>query len=307
MIADSLAYYGYALGWATVRRMPERQAYRTFQAVADRTWKRRGPSVLQLERNLARVVPDADAQQLRALSRDGMRSYARYWCDAFRMPDWPAQRIASFQLDGLEILDDLIGRGEPIVFAAPHAGNYDHGAAFIAQRYGSLTTVAERLRPQRLFERFVAFRERNGLEVLGTGDADLIDQLVDRVNAGRLVGLVAERDLSRRGVPVTFFGEPTRMPAGAAKVARLTGATVIAATFFYNEHGAGAVIHDVFPVPATADETGDVATATQRIADAFAVGIARRPTDWHMLQPLWLADLDPSRGPASWADPDRAT
>jgi KDO2-lipid IV(A) lauroyltransferase len=34
---------------------------------------------------------------------------------------------------------------------------------------------------------------------------------------------------------------------------------------------------------------------TQALADAFASGIADHPEDWHMLQRLWLADLEPRR------------
>jgi KDO2-lipid IV(A) lauroyltransferase len=30
---------------------------------------------------------------------------------------------------------------------------------------------------------------------------------------------------------------------------------------------------------------------TQELADTFAAGIAEHPEDWHMLQPMWLADV----------------
>ena len=36
--------------------------------------------------------------------------------------------------------------------------------------------------------------------------------------------------------------------------------------------------------------------ATQQLADAFATMIAEHPTDWHMVQKLWLADLTPRPG-----------
>ena len=38
---------------------------------------------------------------------------------------------------------------------------------------------------------------------------------------------------------------------------------------------------------------------TQQVADAFADGIADHPQDWHMLQRVWVDDLDVSRLPAS--------
>ena len=146
-----------------------------------------------------------------------------------------------------------------------------------------------------LFEKFVAFREQLGMEVLGFGAGDLVGTLVDRVNSGRIVGLVGDRDLSRHGIPVTFFGEPTRMPAGAALVARRTGATLLAVNFFYRDGEPAATVFDPIPVPTSGSEEDDIRTITQSIAGRFELGISEHPSDWHMLQPLWLADLDPDR------------
>lgn len=295
MITDNFAFWGYSVGWATVRKMPEKRAYAMFSRLADQAWRRHGPSVKQYEKNLRRVLPDATDSELRETSRAGFQSYAHYWCDAFRMPDWPRSRILDLQVEGLEHIDQAVAGGGGLVFVGPHGGNYDHGAAFIAQRYGSLTTVAERLKPYRLFEKFVAFREELGMEVLGHGTGDLVATLQQRVEAGTIVGLVGDRDLSRHGIPVTFFGEPTRMPAGAALVARRTGATLLAVNFFYRNGQPAATVFEPIPVPTSGTEEDDIRTITQSIAGRFEIGISQHPSDWHMLQPLWLADLDPDR------------
>lgn len=295
MITDTFAYWGFSIGWSSVRKMPEKRAYALFRRLADQAWRRHGPSVKQYEKNLSRVLPDASPAEIRYVSRAGFQSYAHYWCDAFRMPDWPRSRILEFQVDGVEHIENALADGGRLVFAGPHGGNYDHGAAFIAQKYGSLTTVAERLKPEKLFRRFVAFRQELGMEVLGTGQGDLVTTLVDRVEAGRIIGLVGDRDLSRHGVPVTFFGEPTSMPAGPALVARRTGATLLAVNFIYRDGQPAATVFEPLAVPTSGTEEQDVATMTQALAARFEIGISEHPSDWHMLQPLWRADLDPER------------
>ena len=93
--ADAATEWAFAAGWSLVKRLPERAAYRAFDAAADRLWQRRGPGIVQLERNLARVVPDASAAELHELSRASMRSYLRFWCDAFRLPTWAPARVSS--------------------------------------------------------------------------------------------------------------------------------------------------------------------------------------------------------------------
>jgi KDO2-lipid IV(A) lauroyltransferase len=287
----------YAAGWAAVRRMPERSAYAMFDRIADGLSARRGKQVLQFERNLRRIMPDADDQAIAEVARQGMRSYFTYWCDAFRMPDWPRERIIGLDVTGEHHIADALAAGKGLVITSPHAGNYDHGAAFLAQKYGSMTTVMERLKPDSLFERFVEFRESLGMEVRGTGEPDVIDLLVERVAANRIVCLVGDRDLSRRGVPVTFFGEQTKMPAGPAVTALRTGAPLAAVSFWYEGRTSRCEVFPPVDFPRDAPQEEAVAIATQLVADDLAKGIARHPADWHMLQKLWLADLDPARAP----------
>lgn len=300
--ADTFSYYGYSLGWTAVRKMSDKRAYRMFDKLADRVWKRHGKPVQQYEKNIRRVVPDATNAEISDLSRYCMRSYARYWCDAFRMPDWSQEKIATLPVKGLhhaeDAMDDAQRTGSPSpVFVVPHSGNYDYGAAFLAEHFDGVTTVAERLKPERLFDKFVEFRASLDVEVVGTGTPNTLDILADRAGRRRIVGLVGERDLSRNGLPVTFFGEEARMPAGPAVLARRIGAPIIPVSFWYEGRQAQAEIYPPIDVPQGGDDREAIGATTQAWADQIAVGVAERPGDWHMLQPLWVADLDPARDP----------
>ncbi|MCH9816081.1 MAG: phosphatidylinositol mannoside acyltransferase, partial [Actinomycetia bacterium] len=234
MVAEWFTYYGYSLGWSTVRKMSDKQAYGLFDKFADRAWKRGGKSIKQYEKNIHRVLPDSTARERSELARYCMHSYATYWCDAFRMPDWSPERIAGLPVSGVENLERSMATSDvsPII-VVPHSGNYDAGAAFLAAHYGSITTIAERLKPEKLFDKFVDFRASNGVEVIAAGDPSAMTLLEERVRDQKLVGIVGERDLSRRGIPVDFFGTEARMPAGPAVLARRTGAPLHAASFWY--------------------------------------------------------------------------
>jgi KDO2-lipid IV(A) lauroyltransferase len=298
--SEQAAYRLYAFGWAVVKRLPEHAAYRLFELIADRAWARRGKGVSRLERNLSRVLgPQATEEQLRAVSKQAMRNYLRYWCDTFRLETWSPQRIEStFQLDGVEYLDELVAAGRGVVLALPHMGNWDHAGAWAALHYGGFTTVAERLKPERLFERFLAYRQSIGMEVLPlTGGENAFLGLVRRVKAGGLVCLVAERDLTDRGVAVQFFGETTKLPAGPAALAVSTKAPLLPVTLWYESGRARAMVHPQIEIPADGTRDRKIAAMCQSLADVFAEGIAERPADWHMLQRLWLEDLDPAKAP----------
>jgi KDO2-lipid IV(A) lauroyltransferase len=290
---DWLLVSAYRLGWGLVRALPARVARALFHLGADLAWWRRGKGVLRLRSNLARVVgPSTPPERLDALTRAGVRSYARYWLEVFRLPVIPGEVIVDrMTVHGEHRIDEAMARGKGLIIALAHSGNWDHAGAWLVRKHGlRFTTVAERLEPAEVFDRFVAFRESLGMEVLpltgGTQPPSHI--LAERLRANGVLCLLADRDLSAAGVPVQFFGETATMPAGPAHLALTTGATLVTAVLWFDGNGWAA--HIPPPIPHT-----DIVTMTQAMADAFAADIAAHPQDWHMLQRLWQVDLSPSR------------
>ncbi|MFH9350968.1 phosphatidylinositol mannoside acyltransferase [Kitasatospora sp. NPDC017646] len=293
-MTDRLVYWAYALGWAVLKHLPEPVARWLFDRLADYAWRRRGPRVRQLEANLRRVRPGLHEAALRRLSRAGMRSYLRYWMESFRLPVWSRERVLrDVRVDGLERLEEALESGRGVVVALPHMGNWDLAGTWIAHLGHPFTTVAERLKPERLFDRFVAFREGQGMEVLALtgGGVNVIGTLARRLREGRLVCLVGDRDLSEAGLQVSFFGEPTRMPAGPAALCQRTGAALLPATLWYDGPVLRGMIHPEVPVPQEGDRKARTLAMTQAMADVWQRGISEHPQDWHMLQKFWLADL----------------
>lgn len=302
-MSDRLQVWLYGVGWRIVRLLPERAAYLLFSVVAQITWLRQGRRVRQLEANLARVMPGASPFRLKSMSRKGMHSYMRYWCDAFRLPDWSEERIlATCRVEGDLPVRAVLAEGRGVVMALGHMANWDHAGAWSTLAMAPVTTVAERLRPEELFTRFVEFRERLGMEVLPlTGGGDVFGILVRRLRSGGFVPLLADRDLSATGVPVTLFGETARLAAGPASLALVTGAALFPVTMHYERLPAGARarwglvvhIHDEVGVPANGGRPERIGAMTQTCADALATGITAHPQDWHMLQRVFVADLVP--------------
>ncbi|ONK15698.1 phosphatidylinositol mannoside acyltransferase [Streptomyces sp. MP131-18] len=295
---ERLAGVLYGAGWGAVKRLPEPAARALGRRVADRSWRRRGQGVRRLEANLARVVPQAGPAELRALSRAGMRSYLRYWMESFRLPVWSKERIRdSFAGEDMHRLTDGLDSGRGVVLALPHMGNWDLAGAWAVTALGTpLTTVVERLKPDSVFQRFIAHRESLGLEVLPHTGGASFGKLARRLRQGGLVALVADRDLSASGVEVSFFGETARMPAGPAMLAQQTGALLLPVSLWYDETPVmKGHVHPPVPVPDSGTRAERTAVMTQSVADRFAAGIAAHPQDWHMLQRLWLRDLEPRR------------
>jgi KDO2-lipid IV(A) lauroyltransferase len=292
--------WGYALGWALVCRLPESWARRLFRFAGDIAWRRQGRGVQQLEANLRRVIgPGASGKELRALSRAGMRSYARYWMESFRLPMISKERLlADMRCTGEEkAAFEYLAAGRAVIFALPHMGNWEHAGAWIVLRgAGRFTTVMERLKPESLYRRFLEFREGLGMEVLpASGEVSRFGVLAQRLRAGGLVCLLADRDVTGGGIEVEFFGEKARMMGGSAALAVQTGAALMPVTLWFEGPYWAAHIYPEIPVPDGGSRREKVAAMTQELARHFEKGIAAHPEDWHMLQRVFLADLDLAR------------
>ena len=214
-------------------------------------------------------------------------SSMRYWCDTFRSSDWSKSRISTtVTTTREELLTAPMKDGRGGVVALPHAGNWDHAGFYFCGMGFPLVTVAERVKPEALFNKFLEYRQNMGMEVLPL-DGRSMGTLLQRAREGALIALVSDRDLSRSGVDVTFFGHPARMPAGAALLAIRTGIPLITAFVSYTNTGIHIEFNSV-PIPSHGTEAERVTTVVQACADLFAKGITAHPQDWHMLQRIWV-------------------
>ena len=304
---------GYAAGWGVLKSLPNGVSRRAFRAAADAATVRNGGGTQQLRKNLRRVVgPGTSDLRMDGIVGDALRSYARYWLETFRLPgmdlDDVARRVDAHTTGGEHIVDGL-ARGKGVILALPHSGNWEASGVWLVATHGPFTTVAERLEPESLFDRFLEFRRGLGMEVIALTGSERppLEVLAERLRENRVICLLADRDLSRHGIEVDFFGQPTRMPGGPSLLAAQTGASLHAVHAHFV--GDDSWAHSISPPIELPDAPLDdrIAAGTQRIADIFAGRIAEHPADWHMLQRLWLADLPPrvARAGSSSSAPDR--
>ena len=291
-LAARLTDAGYAAGWRAVRLLPEPVARSAFAAGGAFAARRAGRGVRQLRANLD-VVTDGrlDDAALDALTRRGMQSYARYWQEAFRLPSLSRETVLErSSVPGREHLDRAIAEGRGVVLALPHSGNWDAAGVWLIERLGGpFVTVAERLRPESLYRRFVDYREGLGMRILPLtgGERPSSTVLKEWLAGGGTACLLVDRDLSGAGIPVTFFGRRTTMPGGPALLAAQTGAVLLPAVCQFDGAGWRFTVHPPVPVEGPGRLRDRVTGAMQQVADAFAATIAERPEDWHVLGRIW--------------------
>ncbi len=310
-LRDRASLLAFRAGWGVVRRLPARAAYAGFEAIADAAYRRDTGDVARLRANYARVRPELAEAELEELVRAGMRSYLRYWCEAFRLPDLTQEQlVAAVRPVGFDAPRADLAQGRSVLAFLAHMGNWDMAGAWSTTQFGRVTTVAERLRPEELFEEFLAFRVELGMTILPlTGGPAPFPQLVRAARAGgQVIPLVSDRDLTAQGVEVDFVGRRARMAAGPAALAVATGAPLYPVSVHYEPvprtelpSGYRTVVpfHDRVPDPGRGTTRERPAAMTQACAAAIGEAIRAHTHDWHMMQRVFVEDLDPARLPAT--------
>ncbi|GAB3926871.1 lipid A biosynthesis lauroyl acyltransferase [Microlunatus endophyticus] len=275
----------YQLGWRVGPRIPAVLQEMVISAGAAIAVDRGGRPIDQYAENLRYATGREPDQEL---LRAGIASYLRNFLEMFSLPGWSRSKIiARVSTSGEGDLRRAMA-DQGAVIALPHSGNWDLAGAWACLTGMPVSTVAEELSGPE-YEEFLAFREGLGMQVIGHRDPAALSELMAAVRRGRLICLVADRDLVGSGVPVTWNGHPVTMPAGPALVARRTGAALFPMVTWFTNDG---LRLDIGPRIAHRPGRAGLVAMIQDEADYFADRIARRPQDWHLMQPFF------TRGPA---------
>ncbi|MGH2680929.1 MAG: phosphatidylinositol mannoside acyltransferase [Actinomycetota bacterium] len=230
-----------------------------------------------------------DDPLVQASTREAFALYGRYWFDTFNVLGWSDERVAaSFRFEGVELVEKGLADGKGVVIALPHTGNWDVGGLAMAIRVAPVVSVAEHLKPEPLFELFLEHRQRLKMDIIDLASDHVGRQLTQRLEANRIVALVADRDLSGGGVEVEMFGRTRRMPAGPALLALSSGAPLLSGPTFTTKDGWAEIITEVSIEP-TGRRKDDIIALTRALAASFEEAIASAPSDWHLFQPGWDA------------------
>lgn len=323
-IREQVAVGAYRLGWGAVRTLPAPVAYGLFDRIADGMFTKGGKGVERMRSNYARVRPELGSKALDELVHAGLRSYLRYWCDSFRLPDRTAAELAAtVRVVGDGPPRSALESGQGVVAFLGHLGNWDTVGAWATHHLAAVTTVAERLKPEAVFDQFVAYREALGMTILPlTGDSPPFPTLVRTVHAGGLVPLLADRDLTASGVEVMLCGHPARMASGPAALALATGAPLHPVTVTYEldptrtqrsigwrgvpDRARGSLSRarrrnwsayrvvltfgPAVPVPPDGTRAEQISAMTQACADYLGQTLREHTQDWHMMQRVFVAD-----------------
>lgn len=244
-----------------------------------------------VERNLARIEPDATSADRRRAVVGTFASYGRYWAESFRLPATPLDVLDDgLDYEGYEHICRAREAGNGAIVVLPHLGGWEWAAMWLTRVAGvPVTAVVESLEPPELFDWFAELRRELGMEIvpLGPGAASAV---MGALRENHVLCLLSDRDIAGGGVSVELFGETTTVPAGPATIALRTGAPLIPTAVYFKGRRRWCRVLEPVPAERRGRLRDDVARISADVALELEELIRHAPEQWHVMQPNWPAD-----------------
>lgn len=292
-LSSRLAYLGYRTGSALANALPGPVATGMAHGLGVPFSLGSRSRRVMIGRHLQRVYGGTlNAFELERSIQRAFDSYARYWMESFRLSSTDRARLeAGMSWEGVAHIEEGLSAGRGVIMTLPHLGGWDFGGAWFASAGYPSTVVVEALDPPELFEWFADLRRSVGLKIVPHGPSAGA-AVMAALKRNELVGLVCDRDLTRTGPEVEFFGERTRLPGGPATLALRTGAVLVPTAVYFDGPGHLGVVRPPIPAERQGRLRDDVARVTQDVTHGLEALIRRAPEQWHLMQPNWPSDYD---------------
>jgi KDO2-lipid IV(A) lauroyltransferase len=252
-----------------------------------------GDRRLMSVRHMRRIAPERSDHE--ALARRAFANYGRRWGESLWLrPERVAGLVAATQTEGFQHLIDATEMGRGVILALPHQGNFELAAPVTASLGLQVVAVAENLENTLLRDWFTRLRESFDIRIVYADDPAVIRGLISEMDAETAIALVSDRDLTRRGIEVEFFGERTTLPSGPAALSLRTGAPIVPCATYFTPGANLLFVTPAIEIPADGSVAERTIVMTQELARRLEDLIRRDPGQWLVLQPNWPSDHVPA-------------
>lgn len=290
MLIQRLVYWIFRALIFVGKPVPPRLGYLISNITADFCYRFLFPGLRRAtHENLARVLGTSDMKVIEPVARRCLRNFGKYVVDFIHSHAMTRQDVRDrITFDHFDLLNEAVDEGRGIIFVTLHLGNWDMGAAGLAAHGYPVNVIAETFEYGRMNALVQGTRRHLGMKIIpmervGPG-------VVRALRRGELLALLIDVPEPGSTVTVDFFGVPTEVPAGPARIALHTGARVVP-TGLVRVEGQDRMIRPVLDFSLrhspTDDREADVRDLTQKVMSSLERLIRQYPDQWFRFQPMW--------------------
>jgi lauroyl/myristoyl acyltransferase len=279
-------YYYYRLAVWLVGHLPRWLLTAVAAVGSDLTFRFSGRSRRGVLANQAHVLPADTPRSQRLRSARATFLYgALAIIDFFRMPRMNRDNLDQFVAEaiGWEHVESAMRAGAGGIFVTLHMGSWELAGAYEGLRGVPLTGIALPHSDPRVERIFQDIRHEAGTEAVPVDGG--LGRLQQALAKGRFTAILADREVSGRGLKLPFFGQETRVPAGHAVLALRTGAWILPCCAYRRPNG---MLVIEFRPPIVPDRQRDTKESlTLRCLKILEEFISDHPEQWACFYDLW--------------------
>ena len=227
-------YLGARAAIGVARALPSRTARSCGARLGAVAW-RLGARRQIVRDQIAAAFPDRDAAWVERTAAGCYRHFGREAFVTARLARDRDSLVGGVEADpAAEAWIARMAAGQGVVVVTGHLGNWELAGTYLARRGVPLSAIVKRQRNRRFDEWLMDTRRNLGMDTVYMHDARVLPSLLA---GGRTVVLIADQDARRRGLVVTFLGQPASTFRGPVRLALRTGAPLVFASLI--RHGDG--------------------------------------------------------------------
>lgn len=247
--------------------------------------------------NLQQAFPEKRPAEIRRIVRGVYRNFARTAVEHLRLAKMtPSDLLQLVNIEGEEHLQKALARGQGVIFAGGHFGNWEYMLMALAAAGYSHHAVVANINNRFVNDIICSHRRKMGVNLLAKkGSLPEINRILK--NNG-IVTLLMDQDARRRGIFVDFLGRPASTSKGPAKLTLAHNAALLFVAPMRNpDHSITIKIRTIDTQRASETETVAIQELTQLCSHALEEYVRRFPEQWFWLHRRWKT-RPPEESPA---------
>lgn len=278
-------YLLYRLTQGMVSVLPLRFSYWISHRIADLHFLFSHRSRRQVLKNL-HWIDGGDPSLQRSRGREVFRHFGEYLVDFLRLSVIPNEEfLKCVEVAGIEHIQKSLQKGKGLIVVTAHFGNWEWGGVELSLLGYPVHAVALSHRNRWVNDFFVRQRSQKGVHVIPM-DGE-VWEIIQHLSKNEIVLLVADRDFSNNGIPVSFLGRKVCLPRGPAALSRRCGSPLVVGFVIRHKKGSFRLVFEAPIEPErTRDFSLDLEKVTQRLGGLLENYIRRYPTQWLLFEGL---------------------
>lgn len=279
-------YFLYRLGEFLALHLPLKASYWLALRIADifyvLNWRDR-----QIVKNNLRIALKEDEKNVARYSRSIFRNFAKNLVEFFRFSKVDISFLKKFvKIEGQEYFDQAFAAQKGIIGMTAHLGNWELCGAVASVLGYPLDVVVLSHRHRLVDDFFTRKRAEKGIRVIPIKSS--IKEFISVLRNNRMLVLAGDRNFSKNGIEVNFFGKSAWMPVGMAMLAlRLKSPVIPGFLIREKDNSFRLIIEKPIVYKASGNLDTDLKNFTRRCLEVIEKYVRQYPEQWAVFGQVW--------------------